>query len=169
MEDVYIFGVPLQEIIDWFVAQPLYGQILVLIGLTAVLALTVVIVYYILKGVAYLVYYLLKGVYYLLKGIGLLFYKLCEALYYAISGKEKPNAIKEEEQEVEVIQKPIQQVQPIQPQRIVQIVNPDASYCTECGNEFSATMIKQLSEKGFVYCVYCGKGFKSDYIEIEAQ
>ncbi|MFX1314468.1 MAG: hypothetical protein ACFE9T_01270 [Promethearchaeota archaeon] len=169
MEDVNIFGVSLQEIIDWFVAQPLYGQILVLIGLTAILVLTVVVVYYILKGVAYLIYYVLKGVYYLLKGIGLLFYKLCKALYYAISGKEKPNANKKEQQEVEVIHKPVQQVQQSQIQKTVQFVNSDASYCTECGNEFSAAMVQQLNEKGFVFCVHCGKGFKSYLMQIEAQ
>ena len=100
MSDVYIFGVAWEEIVNWFVAQPLYGQILVLIGLFAVIALAVVIVYFVLKGVVYLVYYILKGVYYLLKGIGLLFYKLCEGLYYAISGKPKPESATEQEQQV---------------------------------------------------------------------
>lgn len=167
--DVNIFGVPLQEIVDWFLAQPLYGQILVLIGVVAVLALAVVIAYYVIKGVAYLVYYLLKGIYYLLKGIGLLFYKLCEALYYAISGKEKPNANMQEQQGVEVIQKPVQQIAQPQPQKVVQIVNHEAAFCTECGNEFSQTMAQQLQSKGFVYCIHCGKGFKSNYMQIEVQ
>lgn len=169
MDEVYIFGVSLQEIIDWFLAQPLYGQVLVLIGVVAILALVVVIAYYLIKGVAYLVYYLLKGMYYLLKGIGLLFYKLCEALYYAISGKEKPNAKKEEQPEMEVIQQPIPQKSQLKPQKVVQIVSPEATYCTECGNEFSAAMAQQLQNKGFVYCVHCGKGFKSNYMQIEVQ
>ena len=78
MSEVNIFGVPWEEIVDWYLTQPLYGQILVLVGLIALLALAVVILYYVLKGVAYLVYYVLKGVYYLLKGIGLLFYKIFE-------------------------------------------------------------------------------------------
>jgi len=167
--DVNVFGVPLQEIVDWFLAQPLYGQILVLIGVVAVLALAVVIAYYVIKGVAYLIYYLLKGIYYLLKGIGLLFYKLCEALYYAISGKEKPNANKPEHQETEVIQQPVQQVSQPQPQKVVQTVDPEAAFCTECGKEFSVGMAQQLHDKGFVYCVHCGKGFKSNYMQIEVQ
>ena len=166
---VNIFGVPWQEIVDWFLVQPLYGQILVLIGAVAVLALAVVIAYYVIKGVAYLVYYLLKGIYYLLKGIGLLFYKLCEALYYAISGKEKPNANIQEQQGVEVIQKPVQQVPQLQPQKVVQFVDHDAAFCTECGNEFSQAMAQQLHEKGFVYCINCGKGFKSNFMQIEVQ
>lgn len=167
--DVNIFGVPLQEMVDWFLAQPLYGQILVLIGVVAVLALAVVIAYYVIKGVAYLVYYLLKGIYYLLKGIGLLFYKLCEALYYAISGKEKPNANIQEQQGVEVIQKPVQQIAQTQPQKVVQIVDPEATYCTECGIEFSEAMAQQMHNKGFVYCIHCGKGFKSNFMQIEVQ
>ncbi|MFX0041941.1 MAG: hypothetical protein ACFE8L_03415 [Candidatus Hodarchaeota archaeon] len=167
--DIDIFGVPLQEIVDWFLTQPLYGQILVLIGVVAILVLAVVIAYYVIKGVAYLVYYLLKGIYYLLKGIGLLFYKLCEAIYYAISGKEKPNANKPEQQEAEVIQQPVQQVSQPQSQKVIQIVDHEAAFCTECGKEFSAGMAQQLQDKGFVYCVHCGKGFKSNYMHIEAQ
>ena len=92
MVDVYIFGILWEEIVNWFLIQPIYGQILVLVGVIALLALAVVIVYYVLKGVAYLVYYILKGVYYLLKGLGLLFYKAFEALYYAISGETKPES-----------------------------------------------------------------------------
>ena len=90
MSEVYIFNIAWHEIIDWFLVQPIYAQVLVLIGVFAVLTLAVILVYYILKGVAYLIYYLLKGIYYLLRGIGLLFYKIFEALYYAISGKPKP-------------------------------------------------------------------------------
>jgi hypothetical protein len=167
--DIDIFGVPLQEIVDWFLAQPLYGQILVLIGVVAILVLAVIIAYYVIKGVAYLIYYLLKGIYYLLKGIGLLFYKLCEAIYYAISGKEKPNTNKQEQQEAKLIEQPVQQVSQPQPQKVIQNVDPEATFCTECGKEFSVGMAQQLHDKGFVYCVHCGKGFKSNYMPIEAQ
>ncbi len=62
MANIYVFGTPWQEIVDWFLVQPIYGQILVLIGVFAVLALAIVIAYYVLKGAAYLVYYVLKGV-----------------------------------------------------------------------------------------------------------
>ena len=164
----YVFGfegVTWQEIVDWFLAQPLYGQILVIVGAVAILALAVVIVYYVLKGVAYLIYYVLKGVYYLLKGIGLLFYKIFEALYYAISGKPKPGS--QDKQNQEVIQKHVQVYS--YPQKLVQVVEPEASFCTECGSRFSENMMIQLKEKGFVYCIHCGKNFKSDYAEIGAQ
>jgi hypothetical protein len=164
---VYIFGeeVVWQDVVDWFLAQPLYGQILIIVGAVAILALAVVIVYYVIKGVAYLVYYVLKGVYYLLKGIGLLFYKIFEALYYAISGKPKPGS--QDEQSQVVIQKPIQVYS--QPPKLEQVVEADASFCTECGSKFSDNMMMQLREKGFVYCIHCGKSFKSNYVEINAQ
>ena len=146
-----------QEIVDWFLVQPLYGQILVLVGVIAVLALAVVIVYYVLKGVAYLVYYILKGVYYLLKGIGLLFFKICEGLYYVISGKPKPGS----------------QQQQIQPQfskpviQNAQIVRPEVAFCSECGNKFTDSMLRTLSEKNEAFCIHCGKAFQATSVGIE--
>jgi len=168
MSEVNIFGVPWEEIVNWYIVQPLYGQILVLIGLIAILALAVVIVYYVLKGVAYLVYYVLKGVYYLLKGIGLLFYKIFEALYYAISGKSKPEpASAQEQQAPPQIEKEPEPIIPVQ--RSYQTVQSDVAYCSECGGQFSDSMIHTLSNKGFVYCIHCGKGFQANSMKIESQ
>ena len=92
------FSVYWQSFVDWFTTIPLYGQILVIVGALTIAILTVILVYYIIKGVAYLVYYILKGIYMLLKAIGVGFYRLCDALYWAISGKEKP--IKEEKNDL---------------------------------------------------------------------
>jgi hypothetical protein len=168
MVDVHIFGVLWEEIVNWFLAQPIYGQILVLVGVVALLALAVVIVYYVLKGVAYLVYYILKGVYYLLKGIGLLFFKAFEALYYAISGKPKPECcapVQEQQVPTQVEKQP----EPITPvQKTYQTVNPDVAFCSECGSKFSDSMIQTLSNKGFVYCIHCGKGFQDKSMPIES-
>ncbi|MHA1194377.1 MAG: hypothetical protein ACTSP9_19185, partial [Promethearchaeota archaeon] len=79
-----------QEFLQWFLSVPLYGQVLVVVGAVAVLILALVVVYYVLKGVAYLIYYILKGVYLLLKAIFLGLYKLFEELYYAITGNPRP-------------------------------------------------------------------------------
>ncbi|MHA2281944.1 MAG: hypothetical protein ACXAC5_13970 [Promethearchaeota archaeon] len=170
MVDVNIFSIPWEEIVNWFLAQPLYGQILVLVGVVALIALAVIIVYYVLKGVAYLVYYMLKGVYYLLKGIGLLFYKLFEALYYAISGETKPekaNPCCSEEQQVTLqVEKQPEPITPVQ--KTYQTINPDVSFCSECGSKFSDSMVQTLSNKGFVYCIHCGKGFQNKSIHIES-
>jgi len=163
MADIYVFGTPWQEIVDWFLVQPIYGQILVLIGVFAVLALAIVVAYYIIKGAAYLVYYVLKGVYYLLKGIGLLFYKLCEGLYYLISGKPKPDS--PEQQVQPQISKTIIQNVPIQ--KTIQEVHTEVSFCSECGNKFSNSMFHTLSEKGMVFCIHCGKGFQTNSAIIE--
>jgi hypothetical protein len=164
MVDVQIFGILWEDIINWFIVQPIYGQVLILVGVIALLALAVVIVYYVLKGVAYLVYYVLKGVYYLLKGIGLLFYKVFEALYYAISGKPKPesNPPDHEPQVVPQIEKPPEPITPVQ--KTYQTINPDVAFCSECGSKFSDSMVQTLSNKGFVYCIHCGKGFQSNSI-----
>jgi len=172
MNQVYIFGTTWQEIVDWFLIQPIYAQVLVLIGVFAVLTLAVILVYYILKGVGYLIYYILKGVYYLLKGIGLLFYKIFEGLYYAISGKTKPDKNQDAAQQVPpqvIIVK--QAEEPIVPiQETVQIVRPEVIYCSECGNKFSDTMVQTLSERGVAYCIHCGNKKTQDYhMSIESQ
>lgn len=168
MVDVNVFGIPWEEVVNWYLAQPIYGQILVLVGVIALLALAVVIVYYVLKGVAYLVYYILKGVYYLLKGIGLLFYKTFEALYYAISGKPKPECCNpaQEQQTVPQVVKQPETITPVQ--KTYQTINPDVAFCSECGSKFSDSMTQTLSNKGFVYCIHCGKGFQNDSISIES-
>lgn len=156
------------KIVNWFIAQPLYGRILVLIGLIAI-PIAVVIVYFVLKGVAYLVYYVLKGVFYLLKGIGLLFYKIFEGLYYAISGKPKPEstAIQEQQAPPQVIV--VKDPEPITPvRRTYQTVQSDVAFCSECGSPFSDSMVQTLSNKGFVYCIKCGHGFQASSMKIES-
>ena len=165
MIDVNIFGIPWEEIVNWFVIQPIYGQILILVGVFALLALAIVLVYYILKGVAYLVYYILKGTYYLLKGIGLLFYKACEALYYVISGETKPGNVSVQQPVAPQIEKQPEPIIPIQKNH--QHIQPDAAFCTECGTKFTYIMLKTLSNNGSVFCIQCGRGFQANSLEIE--
>jgi hypothetical protein len=175
MSEVYVFDIAWHEIAEWFIVQPVYAQILVLIGVFAVLTLAVIIVYYVLKGVAYLIYYLLKGIYYLLKGIGLLFYKIFEALYYAISGKPKPMKDSAPEQQTPPQQQVVyvvkQEQEPIVPvQQSEQIVTPEIAYCSECGNKFSDTMLNTLQERGIAYCIHCGNKKTQEYqMSIESQ
>ena len=157
-----------EEFMNWFLNIPLYGQVLVVIGIAAILVLTVILVYYILKGVAYLVYYILKGTYLLLKSIGLLFYKLFEALYYAISGKPRPIKQEQEEQQdsPQVQKEPeVQHIQPVAKEFFE--LESNAAYCTECGAEFTERMHQQLAERSVAYCVHCGKGFKANIVEVE--
>lgn len=171
MDELYFIGITWQEIANWFLVQPIFAQVLVLIGVFAVLTLAVILVYYILKGVGYLIYYILKGVYYLLKGIGLLFYKIVEGLYYAISGKPKP----EKNQVVVIQQVPVQQAspqvrqvkqeeEPIVPiQKTIQIVQPEVTFCNECGNKFTDSMLQTLSDRGVAFCIHCGNKKTQDY------
>ena len=152
-----------EEFAAWFLNIPIYGQILVIFGAVAILIIAGVLVYYILKGVAYLVYYILKGTYLLLKAIVLGIYKLFRELYYAISGKPKP--VKEKEEEPSINNNKQEQIKPVSSE--LQLINPNAAYCSECGSQFSEKMLRQLSENGIVYCVNCGKGYKSSLIIVE--
>lgn len=134
------------EFIEWYFVQPIYGQILALVGIIAIIALSITLIYYLIIGIAYLVYYIIKGIYYLLKGIGLGIFKLCEGFYNLVSGKYKS---------VEKSQNNTFQLE---------IPNSEftntALYCTECGRRFSDKMLSHLNKRGIIFCVNCGKEFK---------
>ncbi|MFX1325195.1 MAG: hypothetical protein ACFE8N_09565, partial [Promethearchaeota archaeon] len=134
------------EFIDWYLVQPIYGQILVIIGLIALLALAIIVAYYIIKGIAYLIYYILKGLYCLLKGIGLGFFKLWEGFYYLVSGEEKPS--KQSKNEDSRIGN-----QNFENNSII-------LYCSECGQRFSIKMTNHIYARGTVFCANCGKQFR---------
>jgi len=160
-----------QDVMNWFLALPIYSQVFVILAAIGVIVLSVVIVYYTVKGVAYLVYYILKGVYLLLKGIFTGLYKLFEEIYYGITGKPKP--IKESSEEKcckqqETPQQSYEEQEIIKPQqKEIQIVQPDAVFCSECGSQYTERMLEQLGENGTAYCVFCGKGYKSTEVEVE--
>ncbi|MBY9016770.1 MAG: hypothetical protein KGD68_13855 [Candidatus Lokiarchaeota archaeon] len=161
----------LQGFMAWFLALPIYSQIFVIMAAVGAIILSVIIVYYTIKGVAYLIYYILKGVYLLLKGIFVGLYKLFEEIYYGISGKPKP--IKESSdknccEQPEAPQHSYEEQEIIKPmQKEIQIVLPDAVFCSECGSQYTERMLEQLREIGIAYCVYCGKGYKSTKVEVE--
>jgi len=158
-----------QEFMTWFLSMSIPAQVLMIIGTVASLILAVLIVYFVLKGVGYLIYYLLKGVYLLLKGIFVGLYKLFEEIYYAISGKPKPvkKTPSSEEQKVNPPQTYVETeiIKPVLKQ--VETVQPNAVYCSECGSQYTEKMLEQLAEKGIAFCVYCGKGYKSTKVAAE--
>ena len=131
------------EFVDWYLVQPIYGQILTIVGIIAILALVITVVYYIIKGIAYLVYYILKGTYYLLKGIGLGFFKLSEGLYYLVSGEQNPKKQTKNDNCKTNLE-----------------VNKTILYCSECGIRLSVKMINQMFSSNIAYCVNCGKALK---------
>jgi hypothetical protein len=129
--------------IEWYMIQPIYGQILAIIGVFSILALTVVLVFYLIKGIAYLIYYILKGVYYILKGIGLGVFKLCEGFYKIVSGKLLPS----------------KHSQSGDFRRITNSGMNDSRsfYCSECGQRSTERMINRMRSVGLSYCINCGK------------
>jgi hypothetical protein len=131
------------KFVEWYSIQPIYGQVLAIVGIIAILSLAVVAIYYLIKGIAYLVYYTLKGIYYLLKGIGLGIFKLCEGFYNLVSGKSKTK--KQTENTGLLVEDQINRF------------NNTILYCTECGKRFSENMINKIISIGNVFCVNCGK------------
>jgi hypothetical protein len=144
-----------EDPIGWFLELPLFGQILVSIGIIAVTIAAIVLVYYILKGVAYLLYYLFKGLYYLFKDLFLGIYKLFETLYHAISGKPKTTI----EPIPPTLETPSIHAKPISnfiQRNEIRIPN----YCTECGEKITESMESLLTSRGVAFCFYCGKEFE---------
>ena len=161
MAEIFVLGTwNWEELVNWYLALPGYGQVLCLLAAFAIIAFAVAIVYYIIKGVVYLVYYILKGVVYLVVGIFYGIYKLFEALYYLLTGKERPK--KTEKKEI-VKAEETQKIQEKVPPKIEPIVQ----FCSECGSKITDAMAKQLTYSGLAYCAHCGKGYKSGFLEIE--
>jgi hypothetical protein len=156
-----------EQFVEWFLAMPIYAQVLLILGAVAALVLAVIIVYYVLKGVAHLIYYILKGTYLLIKGILVGIFKLFEELYYVISGKPRPVKEPSGEECCEQPESPQEQEVIIPAQAEIQIVQPDAIFCSECGTEYTERMLEQLRVNGIAYCVYCGKGYKSTEVKVE--
>jgi len=134
------------EFIEWYFVQPIYGQILALVGIIAIIAISITLIYYLIKGIAYLVYYIIKGIYYLLKGIGLGIFKLCKGFYNLVSGEYKSV----EKSQKNTLHSAISNSE---------FINT-ALYCTECGRGFSDKMLSHLNKSGTAFCVNCGKEFK---------
>ena len=148
------YGLYWQEFVRWFFSLPLFGQILVGVGIATIVVLVLIGVYYLLKGIGYLIYYILKGVYYLIKGLAIGIYRLLNWLYNLIVGKRES-----EEKELETTQPIVAQPEPISMTQsgIEQSESEIIKYCPECGVEFSSAMTHQLNKDGYVYCSYCGK------------
>ncbi|MFX0003896.1 MAG: hypothetical protein ACFE9C_10810 [Candidatus Hodarchaeota archaeon] len=128
--------------VEWYLQQPLYGQILAIIGIIAILALVVTLLYYIIKGIAYLIYYVIKGVFYLLKYIGYGVFKLFEGFYLLVSGKSKLK--KQNSNHFNYHNNSIGE------QRIL------LEYCSECGKKITNKMKNHLKINEFVFCINCG-------------
>jgi len=146
--------------IGWFLELPLLSQILFIIVIIAISIIAVILVYYVLKGVAYLLYYLFKGLYYLFKGIFLGVYKLFEALYYAISGKQK----KKEEIITQIPEAPT-----LPPQQVSNLIERNEirfpNYCTECGQKITESMESLLISRRSAFCFHCGKEYELKMVE----
>jgi hypothetical protein len=141
--------------IGWFLELPLFNQILIIIGLIALVIVALVLVYYVVKGVVYLLYYLFKGLYYLFKSIYTRLSKLFEGLSYAISGEPRKKDQTIPPISNELISPP-EQVSNFEEK--TEVKTP--YYCTECGQTITVSMNSLLTSRGVAFCFFCGKEFK---------
>ncbi|MHA1914778.1 MAG: hypothetical protein ACW986_05435 [Promethearchaeota archaeon] len=141
--------------IAWFLQQTLLSQILIIVGVVAISIAAVILVYYILKGLAYFLYYIFKGLYYLFKAIFLGCYKLFELLFYVISGKPRGKK--------QIITPPSDQptvlIEP-SPKMVERSEVEMPNFCTECGQKITESLESLLISRGVAFCFYCGNEFK---------
>ncbi|MFW9972309.1 MAG: hypothetical protein ACFFDF_19140 [Candidatus Odinarchaeota archaeon] len=135
-------GVWYNTFVEWYLQQPLYGQVLAIIGIVALLALLITLIYYLVKGIAYLVYYIIKGIFYLLKYIGYGIFKLFQGFYLIVSGesKSKTKNYNQISHQNNSIKEPIVFI----------------AYCSECGKKVTNKMKYHLETHEIVFCVNCG-------------
>lgn len=127
---------------DWYLSAPIFAQVFAIIGLITLLALVIILVYYIIKGIAYLVYYIFKGLYLLLKYIGYGFYKVTEGFYFLVSGKQKPSKQKSSQTNIQ--------------NTSINQNNYILEYCSECGRRISERMKFHFEKNGMAFCENCG-------------
>ncbi|MFW9897031.1 MAG: hypothetical protein ACFFD7_14590 [Candidatus Thorarchaeota archaeon] len=157
--EIGIFGTGWDRIwndpIGWFLEFPLLTQILIIIGLIAITIAVLVLVYYILKGLAYFLYYLFKGLYLFLKAIFTGIYKIFKDMYYVISGKsrKKPPVMPYPSIKSNISPEYSSKYQEVKSEKI-------PYYCTECGQKLTVSMSKLLTSRGIAFCFSCGKEFK---------
>lgn len=157
------YGLSWRIFVSWFLGLPLFGQILVAVGLVTIIVLVFIGIYYLLKGIGYLIYYILKAIYYIIRGVIIGFVRVIQGIYHAFSEKEEPkekNAAQEEQEITQPIEAQKEHVSPVQ--EIIEQSQPKTiSYCPECGVEFTEIMAKQLNKEGYAYCTFCGEKFES--------
>lgn len=139
---------------SWFFNLPVFVQATMIIFTVAVIILTLIAVYYILKGVAYLLYYIFKG-------IGILIYRIFSGLYYAITGKTRPEKEDKKANKLErrATKVPNSNYRP-QKQHLKEYRPEIVYYCSECGMKFTDKMMYQIESSGVAFCEQCGKGFR---------
>jgi len=150
------------EFVEWFEVAPLTAQILVIIGIFTVIALTIILVYYIAKGICYILTSIGKGIYKLFKGIST-----------AIEGKPKESEESPQSQENQQLnykqQKSIERVNYKFPEvDNIKAKSPgQVSFCSECGNAFSEKVINTINSRGYAFCQQCGNKYEVNPIQIQ--
>ncbi len=160
-----------EQLADWYFSLPLFGQVLIVLSIIAILALIFAIIFYIILGLGYVVYYLLKGLYYLLKEVGHLLLRLSRAIYRMMfdQGTHQPDHLHQQkiQSPTEVHSTLIKKQKNLNAPPL-ELIDSQIKFCNECGAKFTLKMKEFLNSRGLVYCEYCGKGFEIQKTEMEA-
>ena len=162
--EYYSYEFDWSDFVNWFFSLPLFGQILVVIGLIVIAVLILIGVYYILKGIAYLIYYTCKGIYYIFKGIAIGIYRLITGTYRLLFGKPEPSTTKSETIEKE---ETTPEPKPVVQEIIEKTPHEIVRFCPECGVKLTDLSIQQINQHGFAYCTYCGNKVNLSLVNIE--
>lgn len=133
--------------------EPLF-QLLIMVGVIAVVSLVITLVYYLIKGVLYLIYYTLKAVvyitYYSLKGVYLL---LKAMVKIAVKILEKVGDFLDSIFNRDITPEKVgAQMEAITVPKT--IISP--KFCPICGNAFDEIMDEVLHKEGHAFCQSCG-------------
>jgi hypothetical protein len=156
---------------EWFTAADFLTQLLVIVGLVAVTVGIFALIYYIIKGVFWVLYQILKLFIELIKaifGIGKTFIPKTQPapattqptanqqLIHQTIIQPNPNTTSQPTVQVTyVAAQPTQMAQPVQP---TQTMSPSIQklHCPNCGQQFTAQMIQLIAKDGKTFCEYCG-------------
>jgi len=132
------------EFSNWFFKQPLFGQILTIIGIFATICLILIAVYYIIKGIILLIKKIIRKLKKRVKKSSN--YPLQAASNPYISVNQKIPGSKQ-----------FQRIEESKKKEIIVHYPKRVKYCSECGMEFSDKVKNILNSRGSAYCEYCGK------------
>jgi hypothetical protein len=133
---------------DWFLTIPFIFQVLVIAALTAITVGSLVLTYYIIKGVFWLLWQIFK-----------LFIELFKAIFGLNKGK---TCCAPQLQPVTNVIPTPNTTRPATPTVIVtppaqtQIPTATKMFCPNCGQSFTDQMITMVKKNGKTFCEFCG-------------
>lgn len=139
------------QFVNFFVEAPLFAQILMGAGIFALIALSITLVYYIVKGIYLLIKAICKGIYKLGKKI----YNFAER---KIEEFTQPNCPQKNIYSNAALIRDSVKSETIQKREKILVENPrEVRFCSSCGTDLSEKFITLLTTDGRAFCEHCGR------------